>query len=591
MRSMLSLYGTTGADNAGVIFSGTYTNGILLSNLTAQNPATLAAGGYVTNQGTANYGDAIAGIGQTAWDFTNLGVIKESEGIGVSLGGGSVTNGAGAVIAGGTGGIGFSTAAGTVVNYGTIYTTVYPNAGSLSAGTQSVSVYLHMGGSITNAPGGLIGRNAGDGIVATQSAAITNEGSIGSEWAGILLAGGGYIDNAERAVIIGQEDGIYLVSGGVVVNQRGALIAGPGEGQGAGILSDGSATTISNYGTIGGGIYLRQGGLVTNWQDAAFSGLTTAVAAVNAPATVVNFGFMEESGVALIAGGVVVNGGVLDSVVMSAPGIVTNLPGGGIAGVRLDAGGTVVNAGTIVGGENDYAVKFGGTAAGLLVLDPGAVFGNTLGSGALIGNGADTIELAFGTGTGTLAGLGSQTITGFDAITVDADASWQLSGDAGGVAFTNDGSIVVGDSLVLGAVGEDPGASGIIDIGSGGVGEFTEAVGAGQEVVFTAAGATIVLDDSAGFAATISGFMAGDTIDLAGEKADHVVFANGQLQIMEGSTTVATLLLSGKFKSREFHLAKDSNGGTDITLKASAGDSEFAWAAPTALAAFWVRSA
>lgn len=66
-------------------YNGTITNGIVLAG-TPQNPATVAAGGYITNTTTVNNGDAVYGNTAAAWNITNLGSIKAT-GTAISLGG------------------------------------------------------------------------------------------------------------------------------------------------------------------------------------------------------------------------------------------------------------------------------------------------------------------------------------------------------------------------------------------------------------------------------------------------------------------------------------------------------------------------
>ena len=61
---------------AGTIISGSHLTGIVLSNAATENPATIAAGGYVTNTTTAYGGDAVFGLAGTAWRVTNLGTVN-----------------------------------------------------------------------------------------------------------------------------------------------------------------------------------------------------------------------------------------------------------------------------------------------------------------------------------------------------------------------------------------------------------------------------------------------------------------------------------------------------------------------------------
>ncbi len=89
--------------NTGTIYSGTYLSGIVLSNPATQDPTTLAAGGYATNQTAAHNGDAVYGTNAAAWNFTNFGMINATgaAAAGVFLSaGGTVTNGAAAGAAG-----------------------------------------------------------------------------------------------------------------------------------------------------------------------------------------------------------------------------------------------------------------------------------------------------------------------------------------------------------------------------------------------------------------------------------------------------------------------------------------------------------
>ncbi|HEU0155476.1 MAG TPA: hypothetical protein VFQ82_05345, partial [Stellaceae bacterium] len=74
---------------AGTTYHGTYVNGIVLSNPATQNPATIAATGYVSKNGFA-----LVGARGTAWTVSNLGTINGNGtlGVGIDLEGGAVTN-------------------------------------------------------------------------------------------------------------------------------------------------------------------------------------------------------------------------------------------------------------------------------------------------------------------------------------------------------------------------------------------------------------------------------------------------------------------------------------------------------------------
>ena len=220
-------------------------------------------------------------------------------------------------------------------------------------------------------------------------------------------------------------------------------------------------------------------------------------------------------------------------------GSVTNQIGGSIKGGSFDGpaiGGygalTVTNAGTIDGGT---AVQFAAGVTNRLVVDPGAVFiggvdgGNTIGAGSV-----STMELA-GTSAGTLSGVGTQFVH-FARTTVDADASWTLTGGntlAAGTTLTNAGTLTM-----LGATVSDAGVvinNGLIQIDPSTV-TFGDLTGTGtvvdrwrqhvgsargsdrgrRELSSSAQASNLLAINPTEFAAQIDGFVVGDTIKLTG---------------------------------------------------------------------------
>src|SRR5208282_2316622 len=73
------------------------------------------------------------------------------------------------------------------------------------------------------------------------------------------------------------------------------------------------------------------------------------------------------------------------------------------------------------------------------------------------------------------------------------------------------------------------------------------------------------------FAPTIDGFSKGDTIDLLHTAVTSLSFANNVLTIMNGSTNVATLDITGNYTTSDFTLASDNNGGTDLGVTSQSG--------------------
>ena len=70
-------------------------------------------------------------------------------------------------------------------------------------------------------------------------------------------------------------------------------------------------------------------------------------------------------------------------------------------------------------------------------------------------------------------------------------------------------------------------------------------------------------------AATIAGFVHGDTIDLPGITANTAVWSANQLTISSGGTTVAILTMPGNYTKRTFLVANDKAGGSQVTITAT----------------------
>ncbi len=62
---------------AGIVITGTDTDGIVLSDPATDDPATVAATGYITNQTATHDYDAIYGAPGYSWTVANLGTIPD----------------------------------------------------------------------------------------------------------------------------------------------------------------------------------------------------------------------------------------------------------------------------------------------------------------------------------------------------------------------------------------------------------------------------------------------------------------------------------------------------------------------------------
>ena len=224
------------------------------------------------------------------------------------------------------------------------------------------------------------------------------------------------------------------------------------------------------------------------------------------------------------------------------------LPGGTITVFGGNSGNTVnaavlsaAHAVTVHGGGGLDALT-GGAGNDLFIFNPSDLTGDTADGGG----GSNTLELAAGSGTGTLSGLGTSFIN-LGTVLVDANATWIFSA-------------------------LNPSVTETINIGSRALAEIQGAVGAGQTVAFAASYGTLKLGAPSQFAGTITGFQLGDTVDLANVVATGLQFANGILTATNGGATVATLAFSGNLAGSNFRLTTDGQGGTDIGFTTPAGD-------------------
>ena len=325
------------------------------------------AGGTVQNYGYAGISGGANGVSIIggAGSVYNAGSINGSGSgsTGVAVGdGGTVTNTASASILGSSYGISITGGAGYVANAGAVH------------GSSGTGVLLSTG-SVTNT-GSIYGNTAVD---VTGAGYVNNSGAnayINGKYAGVAIGGangtvvnGGIIQVNNYNRIPGQ--GVYLGNGGTVTNDGGATIIAYGQG----INVNGAAGTLLNHGVVmgmgltdpsGTAAQLTEGGYVYN--TGTMFGSLNGVAAFNAPASIVNTGsiYAGQQGVLLDEGGTVTNnaGGYIRGVtnginIQAAAGSVSNqgtILGGN--GIYLGDGGTVSNAGgTILGQYNGVSIK------------------------------------------------------------------------------------------------------------------------------------------------------------------------------------------------------------------------------------------
>jgi T5SS/PEP-CTERM-associated repeat protein len=429
--------------------------------------------------------------------------------------------------------------------------------------------------------------SGGDGIFASAGSwTIQNDGRIGST---IAYEAGVYLEGAASTLIndgtiagiggVGEND-VQLAAGGVVINQAGGVIGSPSTNPSAVYIS-GDAGTVTNAGTINAGVWLQAGGSVTNQAGGAIISDSTS----------------GGYGVGLRAAGTVINAGRISGLFVGVDNYsgttTTNQAGGPISGnyagvfigsafAASENGGNLINqAGGTVNGDSGV-ISWGADAT---VTNAGAISGTSavtiikdgitlvLGDGVSMNAGGTVTNQSGGTIAGASYGI---YISGGAGTVVNAGT---ISGSSGAVRFAAGNA----DRLVI-----DPGAlfvgtvSGGNTIGATAVSTLELAAGASTgtlsglgskyinfgSIVFDAGADWLLSGNTSGLAGRISGFGAGDTIELIGITATGSNFTNGILTLDEASGA-ATLDLAGGISLGQL-VVTNVVGGTEVTVTASA---------------------
>jgi len=197
-----------------------------------------------------------------------------------------------------------------------------------------------------------------------------------------------------------------------------------------------------------------------------------------------------------------------------------------------------------------------------------------------IGSNATIVSATSGALASLTAGYGTTVLLDGTLSAIGNSGTFTLGRYNSGSTFNNDGTIIVGNSDTLRlttAIAADSN-TGTIDLGSsgtldiGGLYGAVASVAATQTLVFTDATGLLKLRQPTSFAASISGFVRGNIIDLPGIAADNAIWtagtsgAPGQLAITDAGTAVATLSLLGDYTSIAFNVTSDKSGDSDIAL-------------------------
>ncbi len=548
----------------------------------------------------------------------NSGSIGSSDQVGVELdAAGSVINRTGGVITGSGRAAVWIAGAGAVANSGSI------------SGNGNAGIYLSGAGSITDAAGGSITGTI-EGVKAAGSASVQNAGVISGTSAnavGVYLGSAGeMLTNAASGSIVGGRDGVLLASG--TVQNAGAISGGVyaidfAQGGANRLIDAAGAVFKGNVAANSGGtntleLSAQNGPGALTGLGSQFRGFQTIAIDHGASWEVkgakagfkgeVIGGFtasdlIDETDLSYAAGetATLVTGNVLD-IMLKAKVIATlqlspadTLAGDNFAVFADGAGGTdiaiaspttalwVAPAGGAWNTAEDWsnaAIPAGATADVTISLAAAAPY--TVGFAPGLTGTLRTLTVASAGATFLLQG----SLTASRGLNLYSGLVALAGGTLTGAAWVAAGAKIAGQGVINGAVS----GGGVVDA-SGGVLKITGSVtGAGTLMIENAAtlevgrgvsggidfaaaatpAETLILDVPGSAIGTITGFAAGDTIDLKGLAATGDTYAGGVLTVLNGAKAVATLTIAGSFPGMHFQPSGDGQGGTEITLQPGA---------------------
>jgi hypothetical protein len=190
-----------------------------------------------------------------------------------------------------------------------------------------------------------------------------------------------------------------------------------------------------------------------------------------------------------------------------------------------------------------------GLGSELYIYDMLTLAGGTLACGA-----TDSLVIGdIGNQIGTIVLQSGVTMTGYGTIE--------------GAPIADSGTIVAqGATLTLATAAS---GAGTITIDSGAT--LVAASGLSvASVAFAAGSEALALATPSAVTSTLSGFGAGDLIDLLHITATSLKFLGDTLTIKDGKTVIGALTLQGSYTTADFALMSDNNGGTEIAFAGAA---------------------
>ena len=301
--------GTSGTPTPGAL--GTIVNyGTIANDRTTSQAVRLVSGGTVLNHRLItsprtgiSFGGSVAGTVDNFGSVVSTAATTATAGTGVYMqAGGIITNESGATIQAVRTAITFNDTAGTTASIGTV-----ANYGTITS-SNSVAVSLSFGGTVSNAASGLIAGGGGGVYILGSAGTLSNFGTIKStsplSFDGVFLGAGGSVGNSG---LISGLDGVDLRVGGTVSNS--GTIVGYGSGNVAGIFLGFTYTAgafqVTNSGSIlssASAVIMRGDGDVSNKAGALIEGGAAGIS-ISGTGTIDNFGTITgTSGTAISLG-------------------------------------------------------------------------------------------------------------------------------------------------------------------------------------------------------------------------------------------------------------------------------------------------
>jgi autotransporter passenger strand-loop-strand repeat protein len=595
---------TDAFDTAAVIFSG----GLLLVGAAAGANGTALSGGemIVLSAGDGGFENvssggamivASGGTGDNSNIFNSGVLVVQSGGSGAAI---TISNGGTYEVAGSDSSSTIS-AGGTATIYAgaTEHTDTAVGGGVLTlvSGAIGIGTNVNTSGIVFDSGADIAETISGpNAIEAVYSGAVTSRATITHGGDEIVSGGGSAISGAVNA------DGVLsVVSGGsalaILVNSRGALFEAAGALASGTIVSGVSATQIVNAGAVASATSVLAGGQFSIFGTATVADISGGgVALVGsggsaASSTVEAAGRLSVAGLATLvtveSGGLleVGAGGEVVSATVQFGGTAAVLSGGTTSRLVVQGGGLLegqnqaVNiapeiqaGGQAIIGPSDPTISAHIEAGGLLVVLSGGEVDSTI-----VDSGGYLLEQPGAVAPNISAAPGANVVTSDVIIDLPGGSVQTYSAPLSGVALASGAAAYVLQSGVFVSGDIETGATAYVYQGgaiaaptiSGGSLSVGPGAAVSGAVDFSGTGGQLILQAAESFSATLSGFGAGDAIDLADiafvSSATTTLSANGTLAVTQGGESAA-LPFAGEADGLYFHLTQDNASGTEITV-------------------------